>query len=503
MLNKQAFPTASENRAVIVGGGMAGLLTALRLAKKGLEVTVVEKNSQFGGCFGRLPSGTPITCFTPLGLEHRGSINQLLSEPETATVPYVRKELSDIVILPHAMVELPGSLAEFQRVLTARYPAQAEPLNRFCTLLTQVHAAISAGSALGTNPVERTRARQLLHSLAGRTYRSLLSEMFSSAELRALLSVRAFSSKNSALTMLAYLAKILVDGLYGITGNIPALADRIVAELDNSPACTLLPRRAVTEILFDEEKRANGVRLDNGGVIAGRVVLNVDPNHACEQLIREESVRKHIGSAIAGYPSSLSAVTLIFSVTADLGRELMRHVRSARIFHCDAADPFDVLVRREHGALDTAAFKINFDTDGSSEVRRVYVELDCSIKAADFATMYGDEKRALDGVIGHIGTRLRRLEPGILDGITSVEVVTPYLLALITNNRMGASSGFADLPGGLRELDHRLSQHGLLQVGQWSSFGSGLSQLESSAVAAYGSLARHSQLSTVRARNLA
>jgi len=34
---------------LVVGGGLGGLATALRLAKKGYNVEIIEKNSQVGG----------------------------------------------------------------------------------------------------------------------------------------------------------------------------------------------------------------------------------------------------------------------------------------------------------------------------------------------------------------------------------------------------------------------------------------------------------------------
>lgn len=38
-----------ENEIVIIGGGLAGLTTAVYLARNGKKVTVIEKSSEFGG----------------------------------------------------------------------------------------------------------------------------------------------------------------------------------------------------------------------------------------------------------------------------------------------------------------------------------------------------------------------------------------------------------------------------------------------------------------------
>ena len=38
-----------KETAIVIGGGMGGLFTAALLAKKGLKVTVLEKNKNIGG----------------------------------------------------------------------------------------------------------------------------------------------------------------------------------------------------------------------------------------------------------------------------------------------------------------------------------------------------------------------------------------------------------------------------------------------------------------------
>lgn len=47
-----ATPAASDSSAVVVGGGISGLLSALELAKAGRQVTVLEAGEAWGGCVG-------------------------------------------------------------------------------------------------------------------------------------------------------------------------------------------------------------------------------------------------------------------------------------------------------------------------------------------------------------------------------------------------------------------------------------------------------------------
>mgnify|MGYP006281389819 CR=1 FL=1 len=53
----QRTVTGPTNDVVIVGAGLAGLSAAMRLAKSGRNVTVVERESIPGGRAGRIPFG--------------------------------------------------------------------------------------------------------------------------------------------------------------------------------------------------------------------------------------------------------------------------------------------------------------------------------------------------------------------------------------------------------------------------------------------------------------
>ena len=47
-----------KQKVLIVGAGIGGLATALRLAKTGYEVEIVEKNGQAGGRLNQIKKGT-------------------------------------------------------------------------------------------------------------------------------------------------------------------------------------------------------------------------------------------------------------------------------------------------------------------------------------------------------------------------------------------------------------------------------------------------------------
>jgi phytoene dehydrogenase-like protein len=475
---------------IVIGGGLSGLLLALRLSKKDVPVTVIEKNPVFGGFNGRLDADTPLVCYSALGLEAHGSIAKLLGDSALwRSAPPVRMAVSDQLCFPDMRLALPGTLAEFHALLLQRYPSQKQGLQALCDGMTRVHDAI--GDSAGLNgPLARAKAVGVLRSFASQCYRDYLRNHFDDPALRTILSVRAFSANNSALTMLAYLAKILIDGLYGLPGAGAALTDELMAQLRAAPSCTLHAATTVDEILFDEHARACGVRLADGRQLMGSVVANVDPGHVRSALVRDQRIQRTLDLALEPHAVALSAINLIFTLSPDLGRALAPYRGCARFFLSDDADPFSVLAARERGELDLRNSKMNMEFDRSGQARRVYVELDCAAGAADFAAMAGAEAQALAPVLASARARLRALQPDFDDGVVRVDILTPHSFAQLTNNRGGAASGFADQAAGARELDRAMASHGMLQIGQWSMYGSGLSQLETSALSAYGALRR-------------
>ena len=485
MLNRQAAAPV-----LIVGGGLAGLLLALRLCRKGMQVAVLEQQASFGGFNGRLDAATPLVCYSGLGLEPEGSLARLLAGSRLfGATPPRRMAVSDYVWFGDEQYALPGSLDAWQAWLGERFPSERSALATVCADMRRVHGAIADSSGV-RGMAARGAAFAVLRRFASLRYRDYLNATCTDPQLLRLLAVRAFSSDNSALTMLAYLAKILIDGAYALPGAGAALTDELVAQLRAQPGCRLLASAPVAQILFGDDARAVGVRLADGTEMAGSVVLNIDPAQLQNSLVSEGAVLANLEVALAPHPVALSALNLIFTVGADLGRALGRHRDVARFFCSDDADPFAVLAAREAGNLDGRNAKINIEFDALGVAQRVYAELDCAAQAADFGAMAGREAQALAPLVDSVKARLRRLQPDFDDGITRLDVLTPHRFGALTGNRGGAASGFSDRPGTMRALDQVLARHGMLQIGQWSIYGSGLSQLDMGAQQACATLVR-------------
>jgi len=470
---------------IIVGGGLGALLLAERLARHHVLVVVADKNADFGGCNGRSASGVPLVCYKALGFEPGSALARLVTDPALWSRAAPRRMAAiDHVFFPGEAMVLPGTLDAFRAALAERHPAEWAAIGTLCDAMQRVYGAIRVSGGLAA-PAARLEATTVLREFAPQRWADWLRRHVADEGLRRLLSVRAFSHGNSALTMLAYLGKMLIDGLYALPESGASLCDALVERLRASPYCRLMPGAWVDEILFDVEAQACGVRLRSGERLYGSVVLNVDPGRVAERMAGG-TIGAELGRVIAGHGVSLSALNLVYSLTPDLGRTLAVHRDTARFFHSEAVDPFDVLAAREVGRFDLRNCKINLDFGDDGTALRAYAEFDCSPRAL----AAGSDLVALARSVLH--RRLTSLQPDFADGVAAIEIITPHHFAARSDHRDGASSGFAEAEAaaGPRPLDRWLAEHGLHQVGQWSAHGSGLSQLDASAAAVYSALRR-------------
>lgn len=108
---------SSKTAAVVVGGGISGLLAARQLAAAGLAVTVVEARDEWGGCVGRHELG---------GLTLDSGAESFATR-STAVADLARElGLADNIVPPHpggAWVYLPGGPQELPKTGVLGIPA--------------------------------------------------------------------------------------------------------------------------------------------------------------------------------------------------------------------------------------------------------------------------------------------------------------------------------------------------------------------------------------------
>ena len=236
----------AEHQVVVVGAGMAGLVSALELARQGLQVTVIEAADAPGGKIRQpLVDGAPIDS-GPTVFTMRWVFDEIFAAAGTTVEAELR--LSALPILARHFWSDGSSLdlyADPQRSLEAVTQFAGAPEARrfaaFCATAREVYQALegpyiraAAPSALGLSGQLGARGLATLARIGPmRSLWESLGHYFRDPRLRQLFARYATycgSSPWQAPATLMLIAQVELDGVWSVQGGMHALA-RKLAEL--------------------------------------------------------------------------------------------------------------------------------------------------------------------------------------------------------------------------------------------------------------------------------
>jgi 1-hydroxycarotenoid 3,4-desaturase len=326
----------SAHRVVVVGAGMAGLVSALELGSQGLDVTVVEAGDSPGGkVHQRLVQGAAIdsgpTVFT---------MRWVFDEIFHALGTTLERELqiSPLPILARhfwedgSRLDLHADLAQSIAAVRAfSSPAEADRFAGFCATARRVYEALEGPFIRSTSPTlmgmpSRLGARGLGVLTELGPFRSLwhsLGQHFKDPRLQQLFGRYATycgSSPWQAPATLMLIAQVELNGVWSVQGGMHALA-RCLERLAQQRGVVFRYASACQEILL-RGAQVRGVRLAGGQELpADSVVFNGDVAALRAGLL---GAGAKAAAPRKAPPRSLSALT--WSICAPTaGLELDRH----------------------------------------------------------------------------------------------------------------------------------------------------------------------------------
>lgn len=327
----------TDQRVVVIGAGVGGLVAALQLAARGLQVDVVERAATPGGKMRQVwVGGAPIDS-GPTVFTLRWVLEQVFASAGTTLDAHLDLVPLD-VLARHAWedgarLDLYGdarrsadAIADFSG------PDEAKRFLRFCDKARRLYATLERPYMRSERPTLPgmisalgPRGLALLSSLG--PFANLwqaVSRYFRDPRLRQLFGRYATycgSSPWAAPATLMLVAQVEMDGVWSVTGGMHAVA-RALADVAARHGARFHYERECAEILV-RHGRACGVRLADGERIeADHVVFNGDSSALPLGLLGPAVTR-----AVAAVPRSARSLSaLTWSIHARTsGFPLVRH----------------------------------------------------------------------------------------------------------------------------------------------------------------------------------
>jgi 1-hydroxycarotenoid 3,4-desaturase len=366
-----------RDRVVIVGAGVAGLVSAFALAARGLDVTVLERGASPGGKMRQIAIGGSSIDSGPTVFTMRWVFDELFAAAGKNFADHIRLRPLEI-LARHAWDETArlDLFADEERTIEAigdfSGAAEADGYRAFCRDTKRIYDILekpflrapqpSMGGLIGADGFRGLMRLPQIKPFSSMW--SALGRYFADPRLRQLFGRYATycgSSPYLAPATLMLVAHVEREGVWSIDGGMHALA-KALADGAKSFGATIRYGEEVSEVLV-ACGRANGVRLASGERIpADAVIVNADVGAVANGLFGIPARRA--AAVIPPRARSLSAMT--WSVVARTsGFPLLRH---NIFFSGDYAAEFDGIFARDTLPHEPTVYVCAQDRDDSDTI---------------------------------------------------------------------------------------------------------------------------------------
>ncbi len=365
------------HRVVVVGAGVAGLVSALMLACRGLQVTLVERAETPGGKMRQVLVDGAAVDSGPTVFTMRWVFEQIFEAAGSSLTEQLRLQPLG-VLARHAWgvdtrLDLFADAARSTEAIGEfSGPQEARRFVQFCAQAKRVYDALEGPYIRSERPTLMSMARDLgpsgLGVLGGLgPFASLwqsLSRHFHDPRLQQLFGRYATycgSSPFAAPATLMLVAQVEMDGVWAVEGGMLAVATAL-AGLAQRRGVQLRFGQGCDEVLV-RGGRACGVRLAGGECIdADSVVFNGDAAALAQGLLGPQC--RPAVSAVPAAGRSLSAMTWSMHACTQ-GFPLVRH---NVFFNADYASEFKDIFERHRLPREGTVYVCAQDRDDNAQL---------------------------------------------------------------------------------------------------------------------------------------
>ena len=473
-------PTPERVEVAIVGAGLGGLMTALRLAREGKQVAVFDGHYVAGGCatmFSRGPNKARYAF--DVGLHYVGDcgedglVTELLNDVDLNIEWHpLDPDGFDTIVLPDMRFQIPVGRDRYRDRLVEAFPSERKGIDRYVRLLEEVETMAEltkdapSGAKLAWTALTRARlVARHQHTTIG----DFLDTCVHDPNLRAIIlgqngdyGVRP--SRASALLHCG-LANHYFKGAYYPKGGGQILADEAAAAIEALGGSIHL-RRRVTKIT-SEGGAVSGIDVEEkdgsiSHVQAKTVVSNADLIRTLNELMEPDDVTGRWSGRTEKMEMGAALYILCLGVRGDLSEDGFKRTNYWRFASNDFEELYDRIDAGDltpHCAYLTSASLKDPGTGGHAPDGVTSLEI-MTVAPGDFGVWGTTEEAALrggyrqslqykaakeqveEGLIAH----MEALFPGTRDRIVFRESATPVTQTRYTRASAGSGYGLACTP---------------------------------------------------------
>lgn len=491
------------HEVVVVGAGVGGLACAALLAARGVDVCVVERESQGGGCaktFEQFGYEFETTAGLYAGWGADDIHARVFAELPTSPPEVRRLSPAYVVRLPDGTETSIGSdesVEDFETRLSVAFPECAAAAINFYRELTPIAETLerSACRAPALATLTKFQRMRLMATEARYASRVLALQQHTAAQHLADASQRFRRFVDAQLQMFAgcasdvcaYLSAAVAlnlprRGLYSIRGGASALAGALTSSIKQSGG-TLRFDTTALRLAFDAGGRTTGVILLNGETIAASraVVSNLTVWDTYGKLVGLSRTPGHLRERLKATRGWGAYLLYLGADDAALSRLPAPHILALDDWQQADNDTFDP-ARAQFMFSASPAWDTKRAPAGKRAVTvSLYTDVD------DWFAYHTDESEheAQDqNFLEASWERLHRALPELGAGVEVIETATPRTFYEATRRKLGMVGGIPQTlaASGANAFTHRTPYPALYLVGDTTFPGNGLAAVTQSAL---------------------